>query len=172
MPADPAPADSRVVVWASIAFVPLWSSGILFGSLALRYGPPFAVTGLRFAAASLVLMGLGWWRRSPWPRGPALGHAAMVGLLLQGAHYAGIYAGLAAGMPAGVGALVVGLIPVATALGAAPILGERFTGRRALASILGVIAAALVSWAQLGVGSVTVVKAPEVRLASSVFTLH
>jgi drug/metabolite transporter (DMT)-like permease len=165
LPADKAPADSRVVVWASMAFVPLWSSGILFGSLALRYGPPFAVTGLRFAAASAVLIVLGWWRRSPWPRGAALGHAIMVGLLLQGAHYAGIYAGLAAGMPAGVGALVVGLIPVATALGAAPILGERFTGRRALASLLGVIAAALVSWAQLRVGSVTVLSLAALALA-------
>ncbi len=154
-----------MALWAAIGFVPLWSSGILFGSLALRFGPPFAVTALRFAAASLILISIAWWRRSPWPRGAALGHAAMVGLLLQGAHYAGIYAGLAAGMPAGVGALVVGLIPVATALGAAPILGERFTKRRALSSLLGVGAAALVSWTQLRVGSGTVLALAGLALA-------
>jgi drug/metabolite transporter (DMT)-like permease len=154
-----------VALWAAIGFVPLWSSGILFGSLALRYGPPFAVTALRFATASLILILLAWWRRAPWPRGAALGHAVMVGLLLQGAHYAGIYAGLAAGMPAGVGALVVGLIPVVTALGAAPLLGERFTVRRALASALGVVAAALVSWTQLRVGSGTVLALAALGLA-------
>jgi drug/metabolite transporter (DMT)-like permease len=154
-----------VAVWAGILFVPLWSSGILFGSLALRFGPPFAVTALRFAAASLILIVLAWWRRARWPRGAALGHAVMVGLLLQGAHYAGIYAGLAAGMPAGVGALVVGLIPVATALGAAPILGERFTRRRALSSLLGVLAACLVCWTQVRVGSATVLALAALALA-------
>ena len=165
MPADPAPANPRVVFWASLGFVPLWSSGILFGSLALRYGPPFAVTAWRFGVAALVLCALVWWRRSLWPRGAALGHAVMVGLLLQGAHYAGIYAGLAAGMPAGVGALVVGLIPVATALGAAPILGEPFTARRAVASLLGMAAAALVAWSQMRVGSMTVIALAALALA-------
>ena len=79
---------------AAAGFVPLWSSGILGGALAIRHGPPFAVTGLRFAAATLVLalLALAW--RAPWPRGAALGHAVVVGLLLQGAHHAGIYAGI------------------------------------------------------------------------------
>ncbi|MDN3567505.1 EamA family transporter [Paeniroseomonas aquatica] len=133
-------------------FVPLWSSGILFGALAIRHGPPFAVTGLRFAAAAAILAGLALLRRAPWPRGAALGHAAMVGLLLQGGHYAGIYAGMAAGMEAGVAALVVGLIPVATAAGAAVLLAEAFTRRRALAAGLGLLAAALVAGNRVGFG--------------------
>ena len=40
---------------AAALFVPLWSSGILGGAMAIRHGPPFAVTGLRFALAALVL---------------------------------------------------------------------------------------------------------------------
>jgi drug/metabolite transporter (DMT)-like permease len=146
-------AAPGTVAWASAAFVPLWSSGVVFGALALRHGPPFAVTALRFAAAAILLIGLALVRRAVWPRGAALGHAAMTGLLLQGAHYAGIYAGLAAGLPAGVTGLVVGLIPVVTAIGAVPMLGERFTARRAAASIFGVLSAALVTWSQLGIGS-------------------
>lgn len=130
--------------------MPLWSSGILFGALALRHGQPFAVTGVRFAIAALLLAALATlWRRAPWPRGPALLHAVIVGLLLQGAHYAGCYVAIAEGMPAGVVGLVVGLIPVVTALGAAPVLGERLTGRRMIAAALGVGAALLVVGAGL-----------------------
>jgi drug/metabolite transporter (DMT)-like permease len=129
---------------AAALFVPLWSSGILGGAMAIRHGPPFAVTGLRMALATLVLalLALAW--RAAWPRGAALGHAVVVGLLLQGAHYAGIYAGIALGMPVGVAGLVVGLIPVATALGAAPLLGEPFTRRRLAAAGLGLGAVLLV----------------------------
>ncbi|MBC7800836.1 MAG: DMT family transporter, partial [Gemmatimonadaceae bacterium] len=142
--------------WAGALFVPLWSSGIVLGALSLRHGPPFAVTGLRFAMAAAVLGGLAVVLRRAWPRGTALGHAAMVGLLLQGAHYGGIYAAIAAGMPAGMAGMVVGLIPVATALGAVWVLGEPFTPRRAAASVLGVAAAALVSWDALRIGSAAV----------------
>lgn len=137
---------------AAIVFVPLWSTGILFGALAIRHGPPFAVTGLRFAAAAAILAGLALLRHAAWPRGAALAHAAMVGLLLQGAHYAGIYAGLAAGMEAGIAGLVVGLIPVATAAGAILVLDERFTRYRAMAAGLGLAAAALVAGSRVGFG--------------------
>ncbi len=134
------PPSASPTIWVSAAFVPLWSSAVVIGSLALRHGPPFAVTALRFALATGLLTALAWLFRAPWPRGMALVHAAIIGLLLQGGHYAGIYAGLAAGMPAGAAGLVVGLIPVVTAAGAAPFLGERFTRRRAIACVLGVAA--------------------------------
>ncbi|HKU97416.1 MAG TPA: DMT family transporter, partial [Vineibacter sp.] len=131
----------RYAILGSIAFVPLWSSGILFGALALRHGPPFAVTGVRFVIAAILLAILAHWRQAPWPRGPALVHAVVVGFLLQGAHYAGCYAAIAEGLPAGVVGLIVGLIPVVTALGAAPILGEKLTGWRLIAAGLGLSAA-------------------------------
>ncbi|MFC7472982.1 EamA family transporter [Dankookia sp. GCM10030260] len=138
---------------AAVLFVPLWSSGILGGAMAIRHGPPFAVTGLRMALAALVLalLALAW--RADWPRGAALGHAVVVGLLLQGAHYAGIYAGFALGMPVGVAGLVVGLIPVATALGAAPLLGEPFTRQRLAAAGLGLGAVLLVVGGTLAGGA-------------------
>ncbi len=145
--------NARLGLIAAVAFVPLWSSGILFGALALRHGPPFAVTGVRFIVAVVLLALLASLRKTPWPRGAALFHAVMVGLLLQGAHYAGCYAAIAQGLPAGVVGLVVGLIPVATALGAAPALGEALTGRRIAAILLGLVAALLVVWARLGDGS-------------------
>ena len=90
-------------------------------------------------------------RRADWPRGAALGHAAMVGLLLQGARRE-MYAGISLGMPVGVAGLVVGLIPVATALGAAPLLGEPFTRRRAMAAALGLGAVLLVVGEKLAGG--------------------
>ncbi len=143
----------RYAVLGSIAFVPLWSSGILFGALALEHGPPFAVTGVRFVIAALLLAGFALWRRAPWPRGRALGHAVAVGFLLQGAHYAGCYAAIAEGLPASVVGLIVGLIPVVTALGAAPILGEKLTVWRLIAAGLGLSAALLIVGAQLSAGT-------------------
>ena len=159
--------DAWLARVAVAGFVPLWSSGILGGAMAIRHGPPFAVTGLRFAfaAAVLALLALAW--RAPWPRGRAMIHAVVVGLLLQGAHYAGIYAGIALGMPVGVAGLVVGLIPVATALGAAPLLGEAFTRRRAAAAALGLGAVLLVVGGALsgGTGSAAVLLLAAVALA-------
>jgi len=58
-PSASAVGGGGLALWASIGFVPLWSSGIVFGALALRYGPPFAVTGLRFAAATLLAIAFG-----------------------------------------------------------------------------------------------------------------
>ena len=145
--------SSRLSIWASIGFVPLWSSAVIVGALALRHGPPFAVTAARFAVATVLLSALALVFRAPWPRGMDLVHAAITGLLLQGGHYAGIYAGLAAGMSAGTTGLVVGLIPVVTAVGAVPLLGERFTARRAIACLLGATAAAVVTSSKLGFGS-------------------
>lgn len=147
----PMTQTQRLSIWASIAFVPLWSSAVIVGALALRHGPPFAVTAARFACAAALMTGLAFLFRSPWPKGASLFHAGVTGLMLQGGHYAGIYAGLAAGMSAG----ATGLIPVATAVGAVPLLGERFTRRRAIACILGTAAAAVVSWSKVGVGSTT-----------------
>lgn len=147
------PASARLAIWASVVFVPLWSSAVIVGALALRHGPPFAVTGVRFAVATVLLTVLAVLFRAPWPRGMTLVHAAIVGLLLQGGHYAGIYAGLAAGISAGTAGLVVGLIPVATAIGAVPLLGERFTAKRILACILGSAAAGVVTWSKIGLGS-------------------
>ena len=145
--------NARLTHWSSAAFVPLWSSGILFGAMALRHGPPFAITALRFVCATLLLAMLALLRGTPWPRGTILFHAAMVGLLMQGLHYGAIYAGLHAGMPAGVAALVVGLIPVATAIGAVPLLGEAFTRRRLAAAVLGGAAALLVVWTKMKIDS-------------------
>ena len=145
--------SAHLATWATVAFVPLWSSAVIVGAVALRHGPPFAVTTARFAVATLLLTILSLMFRATWPRGTALLHAAIVGLLLQGGHYAGIYAGLAAGISAGTTGLVVGLIPVATAIGAVPLLGERFTTRRVLACILGSAAAGVVAWSKLGLGS-------------------
>jgi len=146
-------SSARSTAWVSVVFVPLWSSAVIIGALAIRYGQPFAITALRFAIATVLLTGLALLFRAPWPRGMALVHAAIVGLLLQGGHYVGIYAGLAAGMRAGTAGLIVGLIPVVTALGAVPLLGERFTTRRAIACTLGAAAAAVVTWGKLGFGS-------------------
>jgi drug/metabolite transporter (DMT)-like permease len=152
---------------AAAGFVPLWSSGILGGAMAIRHGPPFAVTGLRFALAAAVLALLALLWRAPWPRGAALFHAVVVGLLLQGAHYAGIYADIALGMPVGIAGLVVGLIPVATTLGAAPLLGEAFTRRRLAAAVLGLGAVLLVVGEKLsgGTGGAAVLALAMVALA-------
>jgi len=69
--------------------------------------------------------------RAAWPSSPlAAGHAAIAGLLVQGAYLAGVFCGVARGMPLATVSLIVGLQPILTAMAAGPMLGERLSGRQ------------------------------------------
>ncbi len=78
--------------------------------------------------------------RAPWPRRwQDWGHLAVVGALIQGVHFVGVYEGIHLGLPACVAALLVGLMPLATAFGARWFLGERM-GRSQWMALLGGLA--------------------------------
>ena len=109
-----------------LLFVALWSTGFIGAKFGLPDAEPLTFLSLRYALV-LVLMGLAaWLMRAPWPRTAREWlHIGVSGLLVHAVYLGGVFMAIGKGLPAGVAALVVGLQPVLTALGAGAFLGER-----------------------------------------------
>lgn len=121
-----APALAAIAAGLPLLFIVLWSSGYVAGRIALACTGPFTLLTLRFGIAALALLAIALATGAPWPRGArAWGHLAIVGLLMQVLHFSAIYLALREGLSAGAAALVIGLMPLATTLGAHVWLGER-----------------------------------------------
>lgn len=128
-----------------LLFILLWSSGYVAGKLALLHTGPLTLLTLRFGLAAAVLIGLALATGAPWPhRARAWGHLAVVGLCMQVLHFSAIYFALQWGLSAGVAGLMIGLMPLATALGAHLWLAERLGARQALGLLGGLAGVALV----------------------------
>ncbi len=120
---------SKLPAIASVApllFVVLWSTGFIGAKLGLPDCEPLTLLSLRYGAV-LVLMGaIALATRAPWPTAPAQWlHIGVSGLLIHAVYLGGVFTSIRLGLPAGVTALVVGLQPVLTALGAGLFLRER-----------------------------------------------
>jgi len=122
---------------AAPAFVLLWSSAFIAGTVGLRSAPPLLLTLLRLAAAGVILSVAALVTRAPWPRGRQLGHVIVAGLLLQAAQFGGFYWAMSLGLPAALTALIQGLTPVLTATAAWALLGERTSRIQRLGFVLG-----------------------------------
>lgn len=109
---------------APAVFVVLWSSAFIAGIPGVRAAPPLLLMFARFAVAGVLLSAYALVRRVPWPRGRALAHVAVAGLLIQAVQFGAFYSALGAGLPAAVVSLVQGLNPVVIVL-VARLLGER-----------------------------------------------
>ncbi|MFT3720790.1 DMT family transporter [Pseudorhodoferax sp.] len=128
-----------------LVFILLWSSGYVAGKLALPHTGPLTLLTLRFGLAAAVLLAAALATGAPWPRRRAdWGHLAVVGLLMQVLHFSCIYCALRWGLSAGVAGLLIGLMPLATALGAHLWLAERLGLRQGLGLLGGLAGVALV----------------------------
>lgn len=137
-----------------LLFIAMWSSGYVVGKLAVPYAAPFTLLTLRFGLAALVLLAVALAARAPWPATRRqFGHLVVVGLLIQALQFAGLYTALKLGVSAGESALIVGTMPICTALGAALLLGERPGARQWLDMAGGLLGVLLVVWHKLDGGS-------------------
>ncbi|NCT85176.1 MAG: DMT family transporter [Comamonadaceae bacterium] len=128
-----------------LLFILLWSSGYVAGKLALPHTGPLTLLTLRFGLAAVVLIVVALATGAPWPhRARVWGHLAVVGLLMQVLHFSCIYFALQWGLSAGVAGLLIGLMPLATALGAHLWLAERLNLRQALGLLGGLVGVAWV----------------------------
>lgn len=128
-----------------LLFILLWSSGYVAGKLALPHTGPLTLLTLRFGLAAVVLLAGALATGAPWPRRRQdWGHLAVVGLLMQVLHFSCIYFALQWGLSAGVAGLLIGLMPLATALGAHLWLAERLGARQMLGLLGGLAGVALV----------------------------
>jgi drug/metabolite transporter (DMT)-like permease len=107
-----------------LAFVALWSSGYPAARTALNHSGPFTLLLLRFAGAGLIFALLAWAGKAAWPRGRAALHSGGVGALSLGLQFGTLYWAAARGVNIGLIALVVGTMPIVTALLGRAFLGE------------------------------------------------
>ena len=142
----------KLAALAPCAFILIWASGYIVAKFVVPYAPPLTFLSLRFVGCLIVMAILAAWAGKALPRGVALWHTALVGILMQVGYLVGCWMSIAQGMPAGVAALVVNLQPVLTAaLGFW--LGERVTGRQWTGLALGFVGVVLVLSTKLTLAS-------------------
>lgn len=138
----------------SILFILLWSSGYVAGKIGLPYAGPLTLIFMRFSVAALVLLVIALVTRAPWPKDWAsVGRLALVGLLIQALQFSGLYFGLSHGVSAGISALIVGLMPVLTAAGAAFFLSERISRQQVGGLMLGILGVGIVVAHKISLGN-------------------
>jgi drug/metabolite transporter (DMT)-like permease len=99
-----------------VAFVLLWSTGYPAARIALDHTGPFTLLMLRFGGAGLIFAALAGLSRVAWPRGRAALHSALVGGLQLGVQFGALYWAASQGVNVGLIALVIGTMPIVTAL--------------------------------------------------------
>jgi drug/metabolite transporter (DMT)-like permease len=137
-----------------VALVCFLGYAILAGgnALSVRYCnrelAPLWGAGLRFALASLLLLGLVLASRQAMPRGRALVGAALFGFFMFGASFALFYWGLVY-VHAGQGQTILALVPLATLLIAAVIGQERLRVANIAGTVLALAGVGLMASAPL-----------------------
>lgn len=141
----PIPSGDVFVFAMPGLFVLLWSTGFIGAKMGLPYAEPFSFLFIRFAILTLILVTAALVMRAPWPatRG-AVARTSLVGLLVHGVYLGGVFSAIHAGLSAGVAALIVGLQPLLTAVGAGAFLGEKVKPRQWLGLVLGLLGVMLV----------------------------
>ena len=128
-----------------LLFVVLWSTGFIGAKLGLPDCEPLTLLTLRYAAVIVLMGAIALATRAPWPARPAQWlHIGVSGLLVHAVYLGGVFTAIRLGLPAGVTALVVGLQPVLTALGAGWLLRERVRAAQWAGLALGLAGVVLV----------------------------
>ena len=118
-------------------FVILWSSGFVGARFGLQYAEPATLLSLRMVANVVLFVLLIAFLKRRMPKGAALFHSCVVGILIHGFYLGGTYLAIDMGMPAGLSALLVGLQPIVTAVVMVSFTVERFSWAQWLGLVLG-----------------------------------
>ena len=124
---------------AKAVMVPVWSSGFIVGTLAVRHAPGLSILFWRMSIAALAMGAIAMAMRAPWPRDRrAIVQMVVVGLLLQAAQFVGIFLALQHGVSAGLTALLAGSSPLLVAVLATFLLDEHLAPMQWMGSVIGV----------------------------------
>ena len=119
--------------------VPVWSSGFIVGTLAVRHASGLSILFWRMSIAAVVMTAIALVSRVEWPRDPrTLLQMVAVGLLLQAAQFVGIFLALQHGVSAGLTALLAGSSPLLVAVFATVLLDEHLEPVQWVGSVIGV----------------------------------
>jgi drug/metabolite transporter (DMT)-like permease len=133
-------------------FCLLWSFAFVAGKIGVTYCPPLILLAARFLLAGILILAIAALRRDSGLSWRDVWVFALIGIA-NNALYLGLgYTGLQT-ISAGLGGLIVSSNPVFTAMAAAPLLGERFTWRKAAGLLLGIIGVSFIVWHRMSVGT-------------------
>lgn len=136
------------------SFVVLWCTGYPAGKIALDHSAPFTLLTLRFgAAASIYILLFFLFARQAWPSWRESRHSVITGFLSLAMQFGGIYLGIALGASAGFAALVIGTMPIVTAM-FGTFIGEPMRAMQWIGFALGFAGVALVVSDKVEVGHV------------------
>ena len=135
-------------------FVFLWSTGFIGAKVGLPYAGPLSFLLTRYAFVIALMTVIALVTRAPWPQEPVQWlHIAVSGILVHAVYLGGVFVAIKHGLPAGVTALVVGMQPLLTAVGAGWLLGETVSGRQWAGLALGFVGVGLVVSGKFGDGA-------------------
>ena len=138
-------------------FILLWSSGFIFVAIGLRSIDPLTFLAVRYALVEALLIPAALVLRVPWPRSAmAWLHLAVIGVLVQATHFAGINLALELGLAPGAAAMVTSLQPILVGLLAPWLAGEAVSPRRWLGLALGLAGAVVVILSRSALGGLPV----------------
>jgi drug/metabolite transporter (DMT)-like permease len=144
----------EILVQAAPAlFVLFWSTGFIGNKYALPHAEPFTFVAIRLGFAALAIGLLALALRASLPRGRAIAHGIVSGVLVHGLYLTGVAVAMAQGMPAGIAALIVGLQPILTSTLANRFLGERVSSWQWAGLLLGLAGLWLVVQAKVSGGT-------------------
>lgn len=135
-----------------LLFCLLWSSAFTAGKISILDAPPLMLLSIRFLFAGILLTAVMLlWRGPQTIRQGEIGRLILLGLLNY-ALYLGLgYMGMKT-ISSGLAAVIVSTNPIITAALAAMTLGERFTIRKALGLLLGLVGVAVILRSRLTLG--------------------
>lgn len=123
----------------------LWSTGFIGAKFGLPYAEPLTFLSLRYALVTVLMTLIALAMGASWPRDRwQVLHIAVAGILVQATYLGGVFMSIHLGLAAGVAALVVGLQPLLTMVGAGIWLGERVTRVQVAGLVLGFLGVVMV----------------------------
>src|SRR3954452_25452616 len=130
--------DSKLRLGKAV-MVPVWSSGFIVGTLAVRHSSGLSILFWRMSVAALVMAAIALALRVEWPRDRrSLLQMVVVGLTLRAAQFVGIFLALQNGVSAGLTALLAGSSPLLVAVFATFLLDEHLEPMQWVGSLIGV----------------------------------
>ena len=120
----PRPAPRALHTLLAWYFVAIWGSGFIASKIGMQHAAPFTFLTLRFAIGTLCLIPVVLILRPAWPRGRALAHVVVAGLLMHAIHLSGSHYTQYLGLSAGITSVLLCIQPLLTALIAARWMNE------------------------------------------------
>lgn len=127
-------------------FVAIWGSGFIASKIGMQHAAPFTFLALRFALGTACMILVVLAARPAWPRGAALAHVVVAGLLMHAIHLSGSHYTQYLGLSAGITSVLLCIQPLLTALIAARWMHERLSPVQWTGVALGLAGVALIVW--------------------------